>query len=110
NIEVGHISCTVRESLLERAFELAEKFLKVCMDEYPPGVIGPFALQSMIVPGPPHEEIVVYDVSVRVPGSPGTKFTPYSEYLWGETMSVGRRIAMEIREAVKIGRLKDLIT
>ncbi|MEM2614920.1 MAG: DUF1297 domain-containing protein, partial [Nitrososphaerota archaeon] len=35
---------------------------------------------------------------------------PYSEYLWGETMSVGRRIAMEIREAVKIGRLKDLIT
>ncbi|MGC8937260.1 MAG: DUF1297 domain-containing protein, partial [Candidatus Methanomethylicaceae archaeon] len=110
NIEVGHIACTVRESLLERAFELAERFKKVCEDEYPPGIIGPFALQSMIVPGPPHEDIVVYDVSVRVPGSPGTKFTPYSEYLWGESMSVGRRIAVEIRAALKEGRVSELVT
>lgn len=110
NIEVGHIACTVRESLLERAFELAEKFLRVTLHEYPPGIIGPFALQAMIVPGPPHEEIVVYDVSVRVPGSPGIKYTPYCEYLWGESMSVGKRIAIEIREAVAQDRLGELIT
>jgi 5-formaminoimidazole-4-carboxamide-1-(beta)-D-ribofuranosyl 5'-monophosphate synthetase len=110
NIEVGHIACTVRESLLERAFELAERFKKVCEGEYPPGIIGPFALQSMIVPGPPHEDIVVYDVSVRVPGSPGTRFTPYTEYLWGESMSVGRRIAVEIRAALKEGRISELLT
>ena len=109
-IECGHIACTVRESLLERAFELAERFVRVAREEYPPGVIGPFALQSMIVPGPPHEDIVVYDVSVRVPGSPGTKFTPYSENLWGFSMSVGRRIALEIKEAVKQDRLEDLVT
>jgi len=109
-IEVGHIACTVRESLLERAFELAEKFVKVAREEYPPGVIGPFALQSMIVPGPPHEEIIVYDVSVRVPGSPGTKYTPYSENLWGYSMSVGRRIALEIKEAVKQDRLGEIVT
>ena len=109
-IEVGHIACTVRETLLERAFELAEKFVKVAREEYPPGVIGPFALQSMIVPGPPHEEIIVYDVSVRVPGSPGTKYTPYSENLWGYSMSVGRRIALEIKEAVKQDRLGEIVT
>jgi len=109
-IEVGHIACTVRESLLERAFELAERFVKVAREEYPPGVIGPFALQAMITPGPPHEEIVVYDVSVRVPGSPGIKFTPYSEYLWGFSMSVGRRLALEVREALRLGRLGDLVT
>ena len=109
-IEVGHIASTVRESLLERAFELAEKFVKAAREEYPPGVIGPFALQSMIIPGPPHEEIIVYDVSVRVPGSPGTKFTPYSENLWGFSMSVGRRIALEIKEALKQDRLGDLVT
>lgn len=109
-IEVGHIACTVRESLLERAFELAERLVKVAREEYPPGIIGPFALQSMIVPGPPHEEIVVYDLSVRVPGSPGTKFTPYSENLWGFSMSVGRRIALEIRESLKQDRLLDLLT
>jgi 5-formaminoimidazole-4-carboxamide-1-(beta)-D-ribofuranosyl 5'-monophosphate synthetase len=109
-IEVGHIACTVRESLLERAFELAERLVEVARREYPPGIIGPFALQGMIVPGPPHEEIVVYDLSVRVPGSPGTKFTPYSENLWGFSMSVGRRIALEIRESLKQDRLLDLIT
>lgn len=110
NIEVGHIACTIRESLLERAFELAERFKKVCEEEYPPGIIGPFALQSMIVPGPPHEDIMVYDVSVRVPGSPGTRFTPYTEYLWGESMSVGRRIAVEVRAALREGRISELLT
>ncbi|MEM2697586.1 MAG: DUF1297 domain-containing protein, partial [Nitrososphaerota archaeon] len=110
NIEVGHIACTLRESLLERVFELAEKFVKTVREEYPPGVIGPFALQSIVTPGPPREEVFVYDVSVRVPGSPGTKFTPYSEYLWGHGLSVGRRIAMEIREAVRLGKLGELVT
>lgn len=110
NIEVGHIACTIRESLLERAFELAEKFVKVTQETHPPGVIGPFALQSIVVPGPPHEEIIVYDVSVRVPGSPGIKFTPYSENLWGYSMSVGRRIAFEIREALREDRLEEVLT
>jgi 5-formaminoimidazole-4-carboxamide-1-(beta)-D-ribofuranosyl 5'-monophosphate synthetase len=109
-IEVGHIACTVRESLLERGFELAERLVEAARREYPPGVIGPFALQGMIVPGPPHEDIVVYDLSVRVPGSPGTKFTPYSENLWGFSMSVGRRIALEIRESLKQDKLLDLLT
>mgnify|MGYP001626181698 FL=1 len=110
NIEVGHIACTIRESLLERAFELAEKFVKVTQETYPPGVIGPFALQSIVVPGPPHEELIVYDVSVRVPGSPGIKFTPYSENLWGYSMSVGRRIAFEIKEALREDRLEEVLT
>jgi len=110
NIEVGHIACTIRESLLERAFELAERFVRVTQDAYPPGVIGPFALQSIVVPGPPHEEIIVYDVSVRVPGSPGVKFTPYSENLWGFPVSVGRRIAMEIKEALRGDRLEGVLT
>ncbi|MCD6312983.1 MAG: DUF1297 domain-containing protein, partial [Thaumarchaeota archaeon] len=109
-IEVGHIACTLRESLLERVFELAEKLVKVAKEEYPPGIIGPFALQSMVVPGPPHEDIIVYDLSVRVPGSPGTKFTPYSENLWGFSMSVGRRLALEVREALKQDRLMELLT
>ena len=110
NIEVGHIACTIRESLLERAFELAERFVRVTQDAYPPGVIGPFALQSIVVPGPPHEEIIVYDVSVRVPGSPGVKFTPYSENLWDFPVSVGRRIAMEIKEALRGDRLEGVLT
>lgn len=109
-IEAGHIACTVKESLLEQIFELGENFVRVSQDEYPPGIIGPFALQSVFKPGPPRETAVVFDISLRAPGSPGTKFTPYSGYLHRESLSVGRRIAMEIKRALGMGRVKDIVT
>lgn len=110
NIEVGHIACTLRESLLERVFEIGERFVRACKQEYPPGIIGPFALQGTIVPEEKGEEPVIFDVSLRVPGSPGTRFTPYTEYLYGRSISVGRRIAMELGEAKETGSLDRCIT
>jgi 5-formaminoimidazole-4-carboxamide-1-(beta)-D-ribofuranosyl 5'-monophosphate synthetase len=110
NIEVGHFPTTLRESLLEKVFSIGERFVEVTKSEYPPGIIGPFALQSAIVPGPPEEDIVVFDVSLRVPGSPGTKATHYTECLWGFPVSTGRRIAMEVRTAAKDGRLDEVVT
>jgi len=99
NIEVGHIACTVRESLLRGVFEQAEKFVRTVEKEYPPGLVGPFALQGAIEEKDGKERFVTFDVSFRMPGSPGTRFTPYSEYLFRESISFGRRIAMEIKEA-----------
>lgn len=109
-IEAGHIACTVKESLLEQIFELGERLVEVTKKEYPPGIIGPFALQAAFKPGPPKETAVVFDVSLRVQGSPGTRFTPYSGYLHREPLSVGDRIGMEIKKAVKEDRLDDIIT
>ncbi len=109
-IEAGHIACTVKESLLEQIFELGERFVRVARDEYPPGIIGPFALQSVFIPGPPKERAIVFDVSLRVQGSPGTMFTPYSGYLYGQSLSVGKRVAMEIRKAIQQGRLGETVT
>ncbi|MEJ2272476.1 MAG: DUF1297 domain-containing protein, partial [Candidatus Bathyarchaeota archaeon] len=41
-------------------------------------------------------ELVVYDVSLRVPGNPIVATTsPYTKYQYGQTFGVGRRIAME---------------
>jgi len=110
NIEVGHIACTLRESLLEQVFEVGEKFVKAVQKEYLPGPIGPFALQGAIAPAEKGEEILIFDVSFRVPGSPGVRFTPYPGYLYGKSLSVGERIAMEIKEAVKQKRLGDVVT
>ncbi len=110
NIEVGHIACTLRESLLEQVFEVGEKFVKTVKAEYPPGPIGPFALQGAIAPAEKGEEILIFDVSFRVPGSPGTRFTPYSSYLHGRSLSVGERIAMEIKEAAAQKRLGEIVT
>jgi 5-formaminoimidazole-4-carboxamide-1-beta-D-ribofuranosyl 5'-monophosphate synthetase len=56
------------------------------------------------------EEMVVFDVSLRIPGSPLTQFTPHSGYLYGESISYGERIAMELNKAIKTKRLKEIVT
>jgi 5-formaminoimidazole-4-carboxamide-1-(beta)-D-ribofuranosyl 5'-monophosphate synthetase len=107
--EAGHIAATLTESMLEKAFEMGERFVAASRAASPPGVIGPFALQCIIVAGPP-KEFVCYDVSLRIPGSPGTRYTPYSAYRWGRDVSVGERIAMEVVMARDAGRLAEVLT
>jgi 5-formaminoimidazole-4-carboxamide-1-(beta)-D-ribofuranosyl 5'-monophosphate synthetase len=107
--EAGHIATTIVESLLEQAFEMGERFVAAAREVRAPGVIGPFALQCIVAAGPP-KELVCYDVSLRIPGSPGTRYTPYSAYRWGRDVSVGERIAMEIILARDTDRLEDVLT
>jgi 5-formaminoimidazole-4-carboxamide-1-(beta)-D-ribofuranosyl 5'-monophosphate synthetase len=109
-IENGHLAVTIKESLLEKAYEAGEAFVKTVKKYSKPGMIGPFALQGAVTAGPPKEELVIFDVSLRMPGSPGTMFTPYSGYLYGENMSVGRRIAMEIKHVQDQDNLAKLVT
>ena len=115
-VETGHIAVTVKESLLEKAFELGEKFVAQCkklpkkFDPTGKGIIGPFALQGAVVTEDGKEDIVIFDVSFRIPGSPGTFATPYTRYLYGEAMSVGERIGMELKAAVGEGRLEEVVT
>lgn len=107
--EAGHIAATLTESTLEKAFEMGERFVAAAREANSPGVIGPFALQCIIVAGPP-KEFVCYDVSLRIAGSPGTRYTPYSAYRWGRDVSVGERIAMELVMARDGGRLDEILT
>jgi 5-formaminoimidazole-4-carboxamide-1-(beta)-D-ribofuranosyl 5'-monophosphate synthetase len=107
--EAGHIAATLTESMLEQAFDLGDRFVRAAYGAQPPGIIGPFALQCVIAAGPP-KSFVVYDVSLRIPGSPGTKYTPYTAYRWGREMSVGERIAKEIAMARDANRLADICT
>jgi len=109
-IETGHIAATTKESIIEKIFTLGEKFVKTTKKECPPGIIGPFALQGAIAADKGREEMVVFDVSMRIPGSPLTRFTPHSGYLYGDSISYGERIAMEIKKAVEIDRLKEIVT
>ncbi len=108
--EAGHIAVTVLESLLGDAFKIGEQFVKATQELASPGVIGPFSLQSMVMPGPPKKELVVFDVSPRMPGSPGIGATPYAGYLFGQPMSVGRRVAREIKQAIKEKKLDKILS
>lgn len=108
NIEVGHTPASIRESLLEKVIRMGDRFVAAVRREYPPGIIGPFSLQGVITRD---LEIVIYDVSLRVPGNPIVATTsPYTKYQYGSTFGVGRRIAMEIRRAIDEGRLADVVT
>ncbi|MEW6043741.1 MAG: formate--phosphoribosylaminoimidazolecarboxamide ligase family protein [Thermoproteota archaeon] len=108
NIEVGHTPASIRESLLEKVIDIGDRFVAGVKKVYPPGVIGPFSLQSVITKD---LELVVYDVSLRVPGNPIVATTsPYTKYQYGETFGVGRRIAMELKRAHQDGRLDEILT
>lgn len=108
--EAGHIAVTILESMLDDVFEIGERFVAAAQKAYPPGIIGPFALQAFIVPGPPKKGFVVFDVSPRMPGSPGIRFTPYTEYLCGRSVSVGERFAMEMRGALQTNTMYAVLT
>ena len=108
NIEVGHTPASIRESLLEKVLKMGDKFVAAVKKEYAPGIIGPFSLQSVITKD---LELVVYDVSLRVPGNPIVATTsPYTKYQYGHTFGVGRRIAMEIRQAQEEDKLDKIVT
>ncbi len=109
-IENGHQAVTIKESLLEQAFAAGEGFVAATKQHYNPGIIGPFALQGAVTAGPPKEEFKVFDVSMRIPGSPGTMFTPYSGYLHGDNIGNGQRLARELKLALQTNRLPELLT
>jgi 5-formaminoimidazole-4-carboxamide-1-(beta)-D-ribofuranosyl 5'-monophosphate synthetase len=107
---VGHGTLTVRESILEEVFRLGERFVAAARDAYPPGIIGPFCLQTCLdAEGVPW----VFDVAVRIGGGTNIHLAlghPYGNALWREPMSTGRRLAIEVKRAMALGRLPELIT
>lgn len=109
-VETGHVAVTIKESLIEKAFVIGEKFVEITRRELGSPIIGPFALQGAVSAEEGREELVIFDVSMRIPGSPGTRYTPYSGYLYGESISYGERIAMEVKTGIEGGRLDLLVT
>lgn len=106
---VGNLPLVLRESMLLTVMDYGIKFVKVTQSHLPPGVIGPFCLESIIKDD---GEIVVFEFSGRIVA--GTNLyingSPYSWFYWGEPMSMGRRIAREIKLAIERGSLHKVIT
>ena len=107
---VGHNSSTLRESLLDNAFALAEKYVKIAAEMRPPGIIGPFTLQTCV---DKDMHFHIYDVAPRIGGGTNVHAFvghPYGNMLYGCNMSTGRRIAREIKRAASEGRLDEIVT
>jgi 5-formaminoimidazole-4-carboxamide-1-(beta)-D-ribofuranosyl 5'-monophosphate synthetase len=108
NIEIGHMGVTMRESQLEKVFEAGERWVQICRKEFPPGMIGLFALQGAVTKD---LQFRIFDVSPRVPGCPCVEPTsPYMKYKYGIEVGPGKRVAMEIKRAVRKSRLSEVVT
>ncbi|MCD6158085.1 MAG: formate--phosphoribosylaminoimidazolecarboxamide ligase family protein [Euryarchaeota archaeon] len=109
-IVCGHSTATLRESLLDKVFEIAERFIRVTREEYPPGVIGPFTLQMVV---DKDLDFYVFDVAVRIGGGTNIHMSlghPYGNALWRQPMSTGKRIALEIKRAAELDSLEEIVT
>jgi len=109
-VVVGHNSATLRESSLKDVFDMAERYVAATQRHFPPGIIGPFTLQTAV---DKDLKFWIYDVSPRIGGGTNVHMSvghPYGNSLWHRSMSTGRRIAMEIRQGVDTGRLGELVT
>ena len=108
-VVVGNLPLVLRESLLPKILDYGYRFVKATQENLPPGIIGPFCLESIIRD---NLDIVVFEFSGRIVA--GTNIyvngSPYSYLYWGEPMSVGRRIAREIKLAVEKDMLDKVVT
>lgn len=106
----GHASSTLRESLLEKVFDMAEKYVNATQKYYPPGIIGPFTLQTAV---DKDLNFYIYDVAPRTGGGTNIHMAmghPYGNALWRKEMSTGRRIALEIKRAIELDELENVVT
>ncbi|MDE1765409.1 MAG: formate--phosphoribosylaminoimidazolecarboxamide ligase [Thaumarchaeota archaeon] len=106
---VGNSPLVLRESLLEEVYAMGERFIESAKKLVPPGMIGPFCLEGVY---DDNSTFTTFEFSARIVA--GTNLyidgSPYSSLTYGEPMSMGKRIAREIKEAKKENKLQRIIT
>ncbi len=106
-VVTGNTPVILREKLLPHVFEIGGRVVETSLKLFG-GMIGPFCLETIVTDT---LDLVVFEISTRIVA--GTNLyptgSPYSEYIY-ESMSVARRIAVEIKNAVKSGQLELVVT
>jgi len=105
---VGNLPLVIRESLLPEVFRLGERVVDVSKDLCSPGLHGPFCLETVVTPD---LKFYVFEISARIVAGTNVfmEGSPYTYLKHGKQMSTGRRIALEIREAVEQDRLDEVL-
>jgi 5-formaminoimidazole-4-carboxamide-1-(beta)-D-ribofuranosyl 5'-monophosphate synthetase len=105
---VGNFPIVLRESLLPEIMRMGENVHKKAAELAPPGIIGPFCLETVITDD---LKIFTFEISARIVAGTnvGIGTSPYAYLRYGENMYMGRRIALELKEAVKQKRLHEVV-
>ncbi len=106
---VANIPMAIRESLMAEALNMAERVVKISQKLISSkGLFGPFCLETIITSS---EEIYVIEISARIVAGTNCFIngSPYTYLLYDEPMSTGRRIAREIKNAIDVNKLKEVL-
>ncbi|MHA1910108.1 MAG: formate--phosphoribosylaminoimidazolecarboxamide ligase [Candidatus Kariarchaeaceae archaeon] len=105
---IGNIPMVLRESLLVPYYEMGLNFVEAVKTNLSHPMIGPFCLETIINRD---LEIYCFEFSGRIVA--GTNIfvpnSPYSYITFMEEMWMGRRMALELKEAIEQDRLMDVL-
>jgi 5-formaminoimidazole-4-carboxamide-1-(beta)-D-ribofuranosyl 5'-monophosphate synthetase len=80
----------------------------VSLEKFYPGIVGPFCIESVLTDD---LEFYVFEISARIVA--GSNLYPmgsqYTEFMFGEPMSTGRRMSRDINIARKSGELHKVV-
>jgi 5-formaminoimidazole-4-carboxamide-1-(beta)-D-ribofuranosyl 5'-monophosphate synthetase len=105
---VGNFPIVLRESLLPEMMRMGDSVHKKAKELAPPGIIGPFCLETVITDD---LKIFTFEISARIVAGTnvGIGTSPYAYLKYGENMYMGRRIAKEFKDAMKQKRLQEIL-
>lgn len=106
---IGNIPLVLRESLLDEVYKMGENFVSAAERLVPPGMTGPFCLEGVY---DSEGRFTTFEFSARIVA--GTNLyldgSPYSGLLYDDPMSMGRRIAREVKIANKNDKMSKIVT
>jgi len=104
----GNQPVVLRESLLPEVLNFGVNVVNASIKLFPPGMVGAFCLETIYHPS---RGFVIFEISARIVA--GTNVyaggSQYSQFTYKEPMSMGRRIAREIKEGIKLKKLSKII-
>jgi 5-formaminoimidazole-4-carboxamide-1-(beta)-D-ribofuranosyl 5'-monophosphate synthetase len=107
---VGNIPIVVRESLLPKFLEMGENVVRVSKEitKNGKGLFGPFCLECIVTR---KLEIFCFEISARIVAgtNPFVEGSPYTALKYSVPMSTGRRVALDIKQAIEADRLSDIL-
>ncbi len=106
-VVTGNVPVVLRESLLPQIFEIGARIVERSIELFG-GMVGPFCVEGIMTE---ELEFKVFEISTRIVA--GTNLfvngSPYSD-LTEPGLSMGRRIAREVRAARRAGRLAEILS
>ncbi len=106
---IGNSPIVLRESLLDEVYTMGENFVDAAKRMVAPGMNGPFCIEGVY---DENAKFTSFEFSARIVA--GTNIymdgSPYYSLLFNEPMSMGKRIAREIKTAKETKQLDKITT